>query len=56
MDNFKVGSNVGFKADYEEYGTVVKIKGSTLFVEVYDSNTGDTSVLEVEKYRAWLEE
>ena len=49
----KVGDTVGFKADVETYGVIVKIKGRDITIEVYDSDTGDTAEYTVDKSRVW---
>lgn len=52
----RVGDTVGFKADYEEYGTVKAIKHGYVDIAVYDSNTGDTEVVSVPANRVWKED
>lgn len=50
-----VGDEVGFKEDYEDSGTIVKIKGQWLDIEVYDSNTCDTSIVTKHQDNCWIE-
>ena len=43
----KVGMKVIYKADYEEYGTVIKLKPYTAVLEKWDSEVGETYTAEI---------
>jgi hypothetical protein len=49
----KVGMRVIYKADYEEYGTVIKLKPYTAVLEKWDSEAGETYTTEIPYSRLW---
>lgn len=51
-----IGKGVGFKEDYEQYGTLKDINGKWATVEVYDSNEGTTYNKQVWLDSLWLDE
>lgn len=51
----KIGDEVGFKSDTEEYGTVKAIRGDRITVSVYDANTGQSENQETTADRVWHE-
>lgn len=54
-DTIKVGDSVGWKDGFEQYGKVKSIRGSTVIVTVFDSNTGKRSDIPKDARRVWVE-
>jgi len=54
-DSIKVGDFVGWKSGIEQSGKVTAIKGATLEISVYDSNSGKHSITQQLARRCWLE-
>lgn len=49
----KIGDYVGFKADREQHGKLIKISGRELVIAVYDDYTCGTEKAYVDKDRCW---
>ena len=52
----RVGDNVGFKDDVEQYGRVVSISGGYVQVNVWCGETGEYEARMVSPRRCWKED
>ena len=54
-DPIHSGNFVGWKGDMEESGKAVGTRDGMLLIDVYDSNTGETSQITRSAKRCWVE-